>query len=126
MTVMNNMITELKENEIFVFGSNKLGHHAGGAARLAYEEFGAVWGIGYGFRGKTYAIPTLDEEMKTVSLEDIKFEINQLVWIAERMTTVTFYLTPIGTGIAGYSLEDLEGIVPELPINIIPTWKIKE
>ena len=37
-------ISELKENEIFVFGSNLAGAHGGGAARLTYNRFGAVWG----------------------------------------------------------------------------------
>ena len=36
-------ISKLKENEIFVFGSNLEGAHGGGAARLAYNRFGAVW-----------------------------------------------------------------------------------
>lgn len=51
-------ISELKENEIFVFGSNLAGVH-GGAARFAYERFGAVWGEGIGLHGQTYAIPTM-------------------------------------------------------------------
>ena len=37
-------ITELKPNEIFVFGSNLGGYHGGGAARIALDKFGAVWG----------------------------------------------------------------------------------
>ena len=37
-------IQELKENQIFVFGSNMNGNHAGGAARLAVEKFGAIMG----------------------------------------------------------------------------------
>lgn len=36
-------IRHLGEDEIFVFGSNLEGLHAGGAARTAYEHFGAVW-----------------------------------------------------------------------------------
>ena len=52
-------ILELKENEIFVFGSNLAGAHGGGAARLAYNRFGAEWGEGVGLHGRTYAIPTM-------------------------------------------------------------------
>ena len=52
-------ILELKENEIFVFGSNLAGAHGGGAARFAYERFGAVWSEGVGLHGQTYAIPTI-------------------------------------------------------------------
>ena len=53
------VINKLGENEIFVFGSNLHGQHGGGAARVAYEQFGAVWGQGVGLQGKTYAIPTM-------------------------------------------------------------------
>lgn len=41
-------IAALRPNEIFVFGSNLAGHHGGGAASIAHERFGAVWGIGTG------------------------------------------------------------------------------
>ena len=59
-------ISELKENEIFVFGSNMAGAHGGGAARLAFERFGAVWGEGVGLHGKTYAIPTMQGGVETI------------------------------------------------------------
>ncbi len=52
-------ITELRDNEIFAFGSNLRGSHGGGAARLAYERFGAVLGQGVGLQGRSYAIPTM-------------------------------------------------------------------
>ncbi len=35
-------ITELKEGEIFVFHSNEIGQHVGGAARLAFYKWGAT------------------------------------------------------------------------------------
>ena len=53
------MITELKENEVFVFGSNLAGAHGGGAARVAYNKFGAVWGQGVGLQGQSNGIPTM-------------------------------------------------------------------
>ena len=59
-------ISELNENEIFVFGSNLAGAHGGGAARLAYNRFGAVWGEGVGLHGKTYAIPTMQGGVETI------------------------------------------------------------
>ena len=60
-------IEELSSGEIFVFGSNLNGNHYGGAARIAYEKFGAEWGVAEGLSGSTYAIPTLDKEMQPVS-----------------------------------------------------------
>ena len=59
-------ITKLNPNEIFVFGSNLAGMHGGGAARLAYECFGAVWGQGVGLQGQSYAIPTMQGGVETI------------------------------------------------------------
>ena len=59
-------ISELAENEIFVFGSNLAGAHGGGAARLAYRKFGAVWGEGVGLHGQAYAIPTMQGGVRTI------------------------------------------------------------
>ncbi len=55
-------ITSLDEDEVFVFGSNLAGMHAGGAARVAYERFGAVMGQGVGMQGQSYAIPTMGSD----------------------------------------------------------------
>ena len=68
-------ITELKDNEIFVFGSNKAGNHAGGAAKQAIE-FGAKIGVGGGLCGQTYAIATLSESFDKIPLEEIQIQIN--------------------------------------------------
>lgn len=46
-------ITTLGPNDIFVFGSNLAGAHAGGAARIAHKRFGAIWGRGEGLQGNT-------------------------------------------------------------------------
>ena len=58
-TYTPNLISSLKENEIFVFGSNLDGLHGGGAAAAAMRYFGAVWGQGVGMQGQCYAIPTM-------------------------------------------------------------------
>ena len=65
-------ILELKEGEIFVFGSNLAGAHGGGAARLAYNRFGAVWGEGMGLHGQTYAIPTMQGGVETIKLRCLR------------------------------------------------------
>lgn len=53
------LIAALNPGEIFVFGSNAQGMHAGGAARFALEHFGAEWGVGEGLQGRSYAIPNV-------------------------------------------------------------------
>lgn len=51
------IIPQLKNNEIFVFGSNPQGIHGAGGARAALV-FGAQFGVGRGLVGQTYALPT--------------------------------------------------------------------
>jgi hypothetical protein len=95
-------ITELSQCEIFVFGSNLEGQHAGGAARIAYEKFGAVWGVGVGPTGRCYAIPTMHGGLKA-----IKPYVDQFVEYAKTHPMNRFLLTRIGCGIAGFKDEDI-------------------
>ena len=90
-------ITTLKDNEVFVFGSNVDGMHAGGAAAFALSYFGAVWGQGEGLQGKSYAIPTME------GIESMKKAINRFIDFAKENPDTRFLVTPIGCGIAGYS-----------------------
>ena len=57
------VITELKPNEIFVFGSNWAGRHGKGAA-LQAVKWGAKYGVGLGLEGQTFALPTKTERWK--------------------------------------------------------------
>lgn len=97
-----NSIFELKPNEVFVFGSNLRGAHGGGAARVAYEKFGAVWGEGVGLHGQTYAIPTMQGGVKT-----IKPYVDQFIAFAMQHPELTFLVTRIGCGIAGFTDEEI-------------------
>ena len=114
-------ITELKENEVFVFGSNLNGNHTGGAAYLAVEKFGAEMGNAEGIQGQSYAIPTLDKNMERINLTDLEQSINRLYDYAEENPGKTFYMTKIGCGIAGYEVSDIATIVNcrDIPANII-------
>lgn len=101
-------ISELKENEIFVFGSNLAGAHGGGTARLAYERFGAVWGEGVGLHGQTYAIPTMQGGVDT-----IQPYVNAFIRFAKEHTNLTFFVTRIGCGIAGFRNEEIAPLFKE-------------
>lgn len=90
-------ITELRPGEIFVFGSNLDGLHAGGAARIAVQKFGAVWGQGVGLQGQSYAIPTMQGGVET-----IKPYVDQFIDFAKEHPELTFLVTRIGCGIAGF------------------------
>ena len=114
-------ITSLKENEIFVFGSNLNGNHAGGAACLAVEKFGAQMGNPEGIQGQSYAIPTLDKNMDRINLTDLEQSICRFYQYAEENPGKVFYMTKIGCGIAGYELSDIATVVNcrNIPDNVI-------
>ena len=95
-------ITSLKPNEIFVFGSNLAGMHAGGAARVAVKEFGAVMGQGVGLQGQSYAIPTMQGGVET-----IEPYVNEFFQFADCHPELTFLVTRIGCGIAGFTDEEI-------------------
>ena len=114
------MITELKENEIFVFGSNLAGLHGGGAARQAFDLFDAQWGIGEGLTGKCYAFPTLDGKGDKRPEEDLLESIRKFYHCAEENPQKIFLLTKVGCGIAGYQEEYMCKLfmVLEAPKNV--------
>lgn len=95
-------ISKLKENEIFVFGSNLEGMHAGGAARVAYEKFGATMGQGVGLQGQSYAIPTMQGGVGT-----IEPYVKDFFKFADSHPELTFLVTRIGCGIAGFTDEEI-------------------
>ena len=95
-------IKELKENEVFVFGSNLGGFHGGGAARVAMESFGAVWGQGVGLQGQSYAIPTMHG-----GVDVIKPYVDEFIAFAREHRELKFLVTPIGCGIAGFTVEEI-------------------
>lgn len=91
-------ITKLGRDDIFVFGSNLAGNHAGGAARIAREKFGAIQGQGEGIQGQSYAIPTMFG-----SVAEIKPYVDRFIDLAREWDQNTFYVTRIGCGIAGFT-----------------------
>lgn len=95
-------ITSLEKNEIFVFGSNLDGMHAGGAARAAMEYFGAVMGQGVGLQGQSYAIPTMQGGVET-----IRPYVDEFIRFADSHPEYTFLVTRIGCGIAGFRDEEI-------------------
>ena len=95
-------ISELKPNEIFVFGSNLAGAHGGGAAWIAYERFGAIMGQGVGLQGQSYAIPTMQGWVET-----IKPYVEEFIEFAKQHPEMKFLVTKIGCGIAGFRVEEI-------------------
>lgn len=95
-------ITSLGANEIFVFGSNLAGMHGGGAAWVAYRKFGAIMGQGVGLQGRSYGIPTMQGGVET-----IKPYVDEFIEFAKSRQDLTFLVTRIGCGIAGFTDEEI-------------------
>lgn len=93
----------LPDNGIFVFGSNLAGRHGKGAALYALNHYGAIYGQGTGFQGRSYAIPTKDRNLCPMPLEDISLAIAIFVGSAALCPSHEFWVTPIGCGLAGFS-----------------------
>ena len=94
-------IDNLKEGEIFVFGSNPQGFHGGGASKVAMDRFGAVWGQGEGLQGRSYAIPT------TCSHEQMIQAVQEFAVFADKHPELRFLVTRVGCGIAGHNVKDV-------------------
>lgn len=117
-------ISSLKKNEIFVFGSNLAGQHRGGAARIARERFGAVFGKGVGLQGQSYAIPTMQGGVKTIAPY-----VEGFVKFANNHPNLKFFVTRIGCGIAGFKDEEIAPLFDaafDLPNVVLPKdfWQI--
>ena len=95
-------ISSLRDNEIFVFGSNLYGLHGGGAAAAAMRDFGAIWGQGVGMQGQSYAIPTMHG-----GVDVIKPYVDEFIAYAREHQDKFFYVTRIGCGIAGFKDEEM-------------------
>ena len=101
-------IGSLEENEIFVFGSNLQGMHGGGAARVAHEKFGAIWGEGIGLQGQSYAIPTMHGGVDVIAPY-----VNDFIAFAKEHPELKFLVTEIGCGIAGFRISEMAPLFKE-------------
>lgn len=100
-------ISELRPDEIFVFGSNVRGKHYGGAAAFAVGRFGAIMGQGEGLQGHSYAIPTME------GMDNMRAAVERFVAFAKEHPELSFLVTPIGCGIAGYTPEEVAPLFAE-------------
>ena len=100
-TYYSKPLLTLPAGTIFVFGSNLSGFHGAGAALTALKQFGAVYGIGIGLQGRSYGIPTKDYRIRTLPLNAITEHVNEFIKFTHS-NDYMYYVTPIGTGLAGY------------------------
>lgn len=100
-------IKELPENGIFVFGSNYAGRHGKGAALVAKRKFGARDGQGMGLMGRSYGIATKGHRLEVLGINAILMQVLRFLRFAESRPHLTFYVTKIGCGLAGYSPREI-------------------
>lgn len=122
-------ITELADDEIFVFGSNLLGIHGAGAAKVAHDKFGAKLGVGEGLTGNCYAFPTVSKPASADGLYQLDhyrlvLARTLLYFTARELPEMTFLLTKVGCGLAGFTEECMASLFTDNPVNIIkpPSW----
>jgi len=114
------LIDHMKPDEVFVFGSNTAGIHGAGAALLAKQRFGAIKGQGIGIQGRSYAIPTKGMQLEVLPLSTIQNYVNDFISFTRRTPELKFYVTKIGCGLAGYTVEDIAPMFKQhsIPDNV--------
>ena len=112
----------MKSNQIFVFGSNRRGRHGSGAAKVALDKYGAIYGQGIGLQGQSYGIPTKYEgkmiKSDTLELGVIQFYVDGFLRFARENPQYEFMVTAIGCGLAGYSPDEIAPMFIGRPGNV--------
>lgn len=101
-----NYIDSLLPKQVFVFGSNALGYHTGGASGTARKKFGAIWGQSEGMQGQSYAIP-VDFGKNVRKDNEVKAAVDRFITFAKNHSDLFFLVTRVGCGIAGYHDEEM-------------------
>lgn len=110
---------------IWVFGSNEAGRHGKGAALVAKQRFGAVYGQGSGRTGNAYAIPTKDRALRPVPIEVIVPRIAEFLVYAAANPQLNFTVTRVGCGLAGHPDQLIAPLFAGAPLNcsLPSTWR---
>jgi hypothetical protein len=113
------IITELRANEVIVVGTNLRGNHAGGLAFEASLKWGLLEGYFYGLIGKCYGFPTLDEHMRQLPIGTLELQADEFFACARANPDLTFLLTKVGCGIAGFAESEIAPLFAIVPTNVI-------
>ena len=111
-------ITKLPDGHYFVFGSNEAGRHGKGAALTAKNCFGAVYGQGYGEQGQSYAVPTKNDSLRSLSLDEIRENVRIFLQHAKNHPHKIFAVSRVGCGLAGYRDEEIAPMFKGNPSNV--------
>ena len=110
-----------KKTTIFVFGSNREGRHGKGVALEARKKWGAIYGQAEGLQGKSYAIITkeLRKDQPKVTVGQIRNGVDRFLIFADEHPDLTFKVTPIGCGLAGFTPNQIALLFEFSPPNVI-------
>jgi hypothetical protein len=101
------------KDRIEVFGSNRAGRHGKGHAATAKRYYGAEMGVGEGLTGRSYALPTKDENIKTLPLEAIAEHVARFHDVVLKYPDKDFFVARVGCGLAGYDDADIAPLFAE-------------
>lgn len=107
---------------VFVFGSNLAGRHGKGAALEAARHWGAEYGVGEGRTGNAYAVPTKDANLRTLPLPEVSLAYSRFRQYAAKNPETQFLLTPFGTGLAGYTVQQIEDMCEVIAEPLRNVW----
>lgn len=107
----------MKDNEVFVFGSNAAGRHGAGAAKFAAQHCGAIYGQGEGLQGQSYAIPTKNSSIRSLFLTEIAEHVEKFIGFAYKNQHLQFIVSRIGCGLAGFTDEEIAPLFKNAPAN---------
>ena len=113
------IIKYLPEDTVFVFGSNMAGTHQGGAAKTALLNFGAMKGVGRGWSGQSFAIPTMNEHLQQMPLSQIQHYIDDFKIYTKNHPKTKYFITAVGCGVAGYTVEEIAPMFKGISHNVI-------
>lgn len=110
---------------VFVFGSNLAGVHGAGAAKAALERHGAKYGVSIGHHGNSYALPTKDENIRTLPMSNVEVHVATFIDYARRNPDLLFQVTQVGCGLAGLQSQDIAPMFIDAPSNCLfdEAWK---
>lgn len=111
--------------EIFVFGSNRAGIHGAGAAAYAYKTLNAKWGVGEGLTGSCYALPTKNRKIESYTRQTLAKHIRRFIQFADKRPNLTFRVTRVGCGLAGFTDIQVAPMFLDAPANCLfdTKWK---
>lgn len=97
----------MEKSQIIVISTNFFGFNSTITAYHALKNFGAVYNIGFGHKGRTFAIPTKDWGVNKLPIEVIQFYVDRFIAYAKTKPNLKFLVTKIGCGLAGYTVQNI-------------------